>query len=205
MRPLQSVLTLVSLVLVLGACSSNKIEKSQQEVRQEKIEKNKKQIEKKIEDKKKEESSTNDVETNNGNSDEDDAYIEEQTEDYSSLDEHGTCCTCDDCIREKEEQIEKTRNRGRFMAQGQEIPAPKDVPPIIERLIMNGNDVHTMIDPHFGYRIFETTGGTLYIIETELTTDEGHANFEKMCSTDPNKCFADGNYLVYKATWSEFR
>lgn len=46
MRPLRSVLILVSLVLVLAACSNNKIEKSQQEVRQEKVEKAKNDIEK---------------------------------------------------------------------------------------------------------------------------------------------------------------
>lgn len=182
MRPLRSVLILVSLVLVLAACSNNKIEKSQQEVRQEKVEKAKKQVEKKIKDKSSEESSANELKPDNADSNESETASEEQTNDQSEL----------------AEQIEETRKRGRFMAQGQEIPAPKDVPPIIEKLIMDGNDVYTMIDTHFGYRLFETTDGDLYIIETELTTDEGHANFEKMCRSDPSKCFADGNYLVYK-------
>lgn len=182
MRNLKIILPFITLTLVLAACSNNKIEKSQQEVRQEKVDQAKEQVEKKIKDKSSEESSANELESDTADSNEDGTASEEQTNDQSDL----------------AEQTEETRKRGRFMAQGQEIPAPKDVPPIIEKLIMDGNDVYTMIDTHFGYRFFETTEGALYIIETELTTDEGRANFEKMCRSDPSKCLADGNYLVYK-------
>ena len=146
-----SVGLLIGMLLLIN--STKKIDKSQQEIRQEKV--TQAQEQQSSESRSKASSTTVEVPEYEMP---DDTDIPETTETARAKDRY---------------QGSRGHEQGHYMSQGSIIPEPSgNIPWVVYHTIDRGHNVSTFIDSHFGFRYFELAGGNV-IIESPYTTAEG--------------------------------